>query len=53
MASGFAENKIDNCIYMKIVKSTFIFKVLYVDDILLTSTRAKLFVRRNQEIVVH
>lgn len=47
IASGFPKNKIDKCIYMKIAKSTFIFMVLYVDDILLASTRAKLIVRRN------
>lgn len=41
-AFGFVENKIDNCIYFKMVKSNFIFMVLYVDDILLASSNVLL-----------
>lgn len=33
-AFGFIENKLDECIYLKINGSKFIFLVLYVDDIL-------------------
>ena len=32
---GFEENKVDQCIYLKISESKYIFLVLYVDDILL------------------
>ena len=32
---GFTENKVDNCIYIKVKGSKFIILVLYVDDILL------------------
>ena len=39
MASfGFINNKFDQCIYMKVSGSKFIFMVLYVDDILLASS---------------
>ena len=31
---GFIENKFDQCVYMKVSVSKFIFMVLYVDDIL-------------------
>lgn len=33
---GFVENKVDQCIYLKVSGRKFIFLVLYVDDILLT-----------------
>ncbi|KAI5323445.1 hypothetical protein L3X38_032517 [Prunus dulcis] len=35
---GFSENKFDECIYLKVSGSKFIFLVLYVDDILLASS---------------
>ena len=35
---GFTENIIDQCIYLKISGSKYIFLVLYVDDILLASS---------------
>ena len=35
--NGFKENVVDQYIYMKVSRSSFIFLVLYVDDILLTS----------------
>ena len=34
---GFEESKIDQCIYLKVSWSKFVFLVLYVDDILLAS----------------
>ena len=34
---GFKENTVDQCIYLKVSGSTFIFLVLYVDDILLAT----------------
>ncbi|KAM1000142.1 hypothetical protein ACFX2A_006927 [Malus domestica] len=36
-AMGFIENKIDDCIYVKVCGSKFVFLILYVDDILLAS----------------
>ncbi|PRQ31880.1 putative RNA-directed DNA polymerase [Rosa chinensis] len=35
---GFVENKMDECIYLKVSGSKFIILVLYVDDILLASS---------------
>ena len=35
---GFVENKVDQCIYLKVSGSHFIILVLYVDDILLASS---------------
>ncbi|PKI75041.1 hypothetical protein CRG98_004515 [Punica granatum] len=35
---GFSENLVDQCIYLKVSGSKFIFLVLYVDDILLASS---------------
>lgn len=35
---GFLENKLDECIYMKISGSDFVLMILYVDDILLASS---------------
>ena len=34
---GFEENIVDQCIYVKVSGSKFMFLVLYVDDILLAS----------------
>jgi len=34
---GFKENTIDQCIYLKVSGSKFIFLILYVDDILLAT----------------
>ena len=39
---GFIEIKFDQCIYMKVSRSKFIFMVLYVDDILLASSDVNL-----------
>jgi hypothetical protein len=39
---GFKENEEDNCIYAKFRSNKFIFLILYVDDILLTSSDASL-----------
>ncbi|KAM2043175.1 hypothetical protein ACFXTI_036479 [Malus domestica] len=41
-AFGFEENKIDDCIYLKVSGSKFIFLVLYVDNILLASSDSNL-----------
>jgi hypothetical protein len=39
---GFKENEEDNCIYAKFKNGKFIFLILYVDDILLTSSDVSL-----------
>lgn len=39
---GFEENKVDQCIYLKVRGSKFIFLILYVDDILLASNNLDL-----------
>ena len=39
---GFIENKFDQCVYMKVGGSKFIFMVLYVDDILLANSDVNL-----------
>ena len=39
---GFIENKFDQCIYMKVNGSKYIFMVLYIDDILLASSDVNL-----------
>ena len=33
--NGFKENTVDRCIYLRVSGSSYIFLVLYVDDILL------------------
>ena len=38
----FVENKVNQCIYLKVNGSKFIFLVLYVDDILLANSDLKL-----------
>ena len=43
-ANGFKDNIIDQCIFMKVSGSNYIFLVLYVDDILLTSNDIDLLV---------
>ena len=35
---GFIENKFDQCVYMKVNGSKYIFMVLYIDEILLASS---------------
>jgi len=38
MTFGFKENSVDQCIYLKVNGSKFLFLILYVDDILLASS---------------
>lgn len=49
---GFKENSVDQCIYLKVRGSKFLFLVLYVDDILLASMLhdTKAFLIRNFEM---
>ena len=39
---GFIENKFDQCVYMKVNGSKYIFMVLYIDDILLANSNVNL-----------
>lgn len=41
-SSGFTENIVDECVYLKSTNEGFIFLILYVDDILLASSSVKL-----------
>ena len=43
--NGFTENVVDMCIYMKVSGSSFIFLVLYVDDILLATNDTDLLAK--------
>jgi hypothetical protein len=52
-ANGFIENKVDQCIYMKVSGSNFIFLVLYVDDILLASNDKNLLSETKQLLSYH
>ena len=42
MSFGFIENKFDQCVYMKVNGSKYIFMVLYINDILLASSDVNL-----------
>jgi hypothetical protein len=44
---GFVKNQVDNCVYIKIKGSMFIILILYVDDILLTSSDKNLLHETN------
>ena len=46
--NGFKENIVDQCIYMKVSGSNFIFLVLYVDDILLASNNSDMLAETKQ-----
>ena len=47
-ANGFNENIVDQCIYMMVSGSKYIFLVLYVDDILLSADDTNLLVETKQ-----
>nr|KYP63408.1 Retrovirus-related Pol polyprotein from transposon TNT 1-94 [Cajanus cajan] len=49
---GFAENKVDQCIYLKLRESKFIIIVFYVDDILLASNDYDLLVETRNMLSV-
>ena len=52
-ANGFKENFIDQCIYMNVIGSKYIFLVLYVDDILLVANDTSLLVETKQLLFSH
>ena len=47
-ANGFKENIVDQCIYMKVSGSKYIFLVLYVDYILLATNDIDLLIKTKQ-----
>ena len=51
--NGFKGNVIDKCIYMKVSRSSFIFLVLYVDDILLATNDTDLLAETKQMLCNH
>ena len=52
-ANGFKENIVDQCIYMKVSGSKYIFLVLYVDNILLVTNDTNLLVETKQLLFSH
>ena len=52
-ANGFKEDIIDQCIYMKVSGSNYIFLVLYVDDILIAANDTNLLVETKQLLFSH
>ena len=51
--NGFKENVADQCIYMKVSVSSFVFLVLYVDDVLLACNDANLLYETKQLLCSH
>ena len=52
-ANGFKETIVDQCIYMKVSGSKYIFLVLYVDDILLATNDIDMLVETKQLLFSH
>ena len=50
---GFKENIVDQCIYMKVSGSKYLFLVLYVDDTLLVASDTDLLVDTKQLLFSH
>ncbi|KAJ9697292.1 hypothetical protein PVL29_009194 [Vitis rotundifolia] len=51
--NGFKENTVDRCIYLRISESSYIFLVLYVDDILLASNDFDLLFETKHMLSTH
>ena len=51
--NGFKKNIVDQCIYMKVSGSKYIFLVLYVDDIFLAANDTNLLVKTKQLLFNH
>ena len=51
--NGFKEKIVDQCIYMKVSGSKYIFLVLYVDDILLATNDTDLLIETKQLLFSH
>ena len=52
-ANGCKDNIVDQCIYIKVNMSKYIFLVLYLDDILLTANDTDLLVETKQLLFSH
>ena len=51
--NGFKENTVDRCIYLRVSGSSYIFLVLYVDDILLASNDSDLLFETKYMLSTH
>ena len=51
--NGFKEKIVDQCIYMKVSGSKYIFLVLYVDDILLSTNDTDMLIETKQLLFSH
>ena len=51
--NGFKENAVDRCIYLRFSGSSYIFLVLYVDDILLASNDSDLLIETKHMLSTH
>ncbi|RVW74905.1 Retrovirus-related Pol polyprotein from transposon TNT 1-94 [Vitis vinifera] len=51
--NGFKENTVDRCIYLRVSGSSYIFLVLYVDDILLASNDSDLLIETKHMLSTH
>ncbi|KAL6322358.1 hypothetical protein AAG906_007911 [Vitis piasezkii] len=51
--NGFKENTVDRCLYLRISGSSYIFLVLYVDDILLESNDPDLLIETKHMLSTH
>ena len=51
--NGFKENIVDRCIYLRVIGSSYIFLVLYVDDILLASNDSDLLIETKHMLSTH
>ena len=53
IANGFKENIVDQCKYMKVSGSKYIFLVLYIDDILLAANDTDILVETKKLLFSH
>ncbi|KAJ9679813.1 hypothetical protein PVL29_021660 [Vitis rotundifolia] len=51
--NGFKENTVDRCIYLRVSGSSYIFLILYVDDILLASNDSDLLIETKHMLSTH
>ena len=51
--NGFKDNTVDRCIYLRVSGSSYIFLVLYVDDILLASNDSDLLIKTKHMLSTH
>ena len=51
--NGFIENTVDRCIYLRVSGSSYIFLILYVDDILLASNDSDLLIQTKHMLSTH